>query len=191
MTGTRKLLICLSLSLSITGLIGLATNLDNPETTVVQRSSSTEAFASPTAAPLFLAPPATTTTVAALPPSVPVARHVRSSSATTPAVYRAASLAPVKSTNSTGRDWDYVADCESGQRDKNGNIIRGTANWSANSGNSYYGGLQFSSSTWRQAGGTRYAPLAYQASREQQIQIANEWLDRTSWHQWPICGKYL
>lgn len=76
--------------------------------------------------------------------------------------------------------WDQLAECESEGR------------WDLNTGNGYYGGLQFSAATWRQAGGTRYAPLPHQASREQQIEIAEAWLAKTSWgSQWPHCSHVL
>ncbi|MFE4836093.1 ubiquitin-like domain-containing protein [Arthrobacter sp. NPDC056691] len=57
--------------------------------------------------------------------------------------------------------WDKIAQCESG------------GNWSINSGNGYYGGLQFDVQTWIGAGGGAYAPNASQASKAQQIDIAN------------------
>ena len=57
--------------------------------------------------------------------------------------------------------WDRIAQCESG------------GNWSINTGNGYYGGLQFNSSTWLSNGGAKYAPRADLASRTQQIAVAN------------------
>ncbi|MHB8274585.1 MAG: ubiquitin-like domain-containing protein [Dermatophilaceae bacterium] len=57
--------------------------------------------------------------------------------------------------------WDRIAQCESG------------GNWSINTGNGYYGGLQFASSTWLANGGGQYAARADLASREQQIAVAN------------------
>lgn len=57
--------------------------------------------------------------------------------------------------------WDKIAQCESG------------GNWSINSGNGYYGGLQFDIQTWIGAGGGAYAPNASQATKAQQIDIAN------------------
>jgi len=57
-------------------------------------------------------------------------------------------------------NWDAIAECESGQ------------NWSINTGNGYYGGLQFDIGTWLSNGGGAYAPRADQASRDQQIAIA-------------------
>lgn len=81
-----------------------------------------------------------------------------------------------------------LADCESGQRDKAGNPIPGTANWHINTGNGYYGGLQFSLDTWRRAGGTGYP---HEHSRDTQIAIAESWLAKTSWSQWPDCSRRL
>lgn len=79
----------------------------------------------------------------------------------------------------SGTVWDRLAQCESG------------GNWGTNTGNGYYGGIQFSASTWRAAGGTKYAPYAHQATREQQIAIAESWLAKTSWSQWPACSRRL
>ena len=60
----------------------------------------------------------------------------------------------------TDATWDRVAQCES------------TGNWSINTGNGFSGGLQFTPSTWRAFGGGQFAPMAYQASRAQQIVVA-------------------
>jgi uncharacterized protein YabE (DUF348 family) len=57
--------------------------------------------------------------------------------------------------------WDRIAQCESG------------GNWATNTGNGYYGGLQFDSQTWLGNGGGQYAPQANLASRTQQIAVAN------------------
>ena len=73
--------------------------------------------------------------------------------------------------------WDAVAQCESG----------GT--WSINTGNGYYGGLQFSSSTWRAFGGTQYAPNAHQATKAQQIAVAQRTLAVQGPGAWPTCSK--
>ncbi|MFE3516831.1 transglycosylase family protein [Streptomyces sp. NPDC059166] len=61
--------------------------------------------------------------------------------------------------------WDAVAQCESG------------GNWSINTGNGYYGGLQFSASSWAAAGGTQYAARADLATKDQQIAVAEKLLD--------------
>ncbi|MFE1978863.1 transglycosylase family protein [Streptomyces hygroscopicus] len=79
----------------------------------------------------------------------------------------------------TTSQWDQVAQCESG------------GNWSINTGNGYYGGLQFSSSTWAAYGGTAFAPTADKASKSQQIQIAEKVLASQGKGAWPVCGTGL
>ncbi|MFD8414956.1 MULTISPECIES: transglycosylase family protein [unclassified Streptomyces] len=79
----------------------------------------------------------------------------------------------------TSSEWDRVAQCESG------------GNWSINTGNGYYGGLQFSASTWAGYGGKAYAPQANQASKAQQIAIAEKVLKGQGKGAWPVCGKGL
>ncbi|MEV0221214.1 transglycosylase family protein [Streptomyces sp. NPDC050704] len=79
----------------------------------------------------------------------------------------------------TASEWDTVAQCESG------------GNWSINTGNGYYGGLQFSASTWAAYGGTQYASTANQASKSQQIAIAEKVLAGQGKGAWPSCGVGL
>ncbi|MET9845350.1 transglycosylase family protein [Streptomyces ossamyceticus] len=79
----------------------------------------------------------------------------------------------------TESEWDAVAQCESG------------GDWSINTGNGYYGGLQFSASTWAGYGGTQYASTADQASKAQQIAIAEKVLAGQGKGAWPVCGKGL
>lgn len=79
----------------------------------------------------------------------------------------------------TTSEWDAVAQCESG------------GNWSINTGNGYSGGLQFSASTWAAYGGTAFASSADQASKSQQIQIAEKVLAGQGKGAWPSCGVGL
>ncbi|MFF7643719.1 transglycosylase family protein [Streptomyces canus] len=79
----------------------------------------------------------------------------------------------------TASEWDTVAQCESG------------GNWSINTGNGYYGGLQFSASTWAAYGGTQYAAQANQASKSQQIAVAEKVLASQGKGAWPVCGTGL
>ncbi|MEE1824173.1 transglycosylase family protein [Streptomyces sp. BE20] len=81
-----------------------------------------------------------------------------------------ASAAPVST-------WDAVAQCEAG------------GNWSINTGNGFYGGLQFTPSTWKAFGGTSYAPQANQASKAQQISVAEKVLASQGPGAWPVCSK--
>ncbi len=76
-------------------------------------------------------------------------------------------------------NWDGVAKCESGGR------------WDINTGNGYYGGLQFSPGTWRANGGNRYAGRADLASKSEQIAIAERVLHTQGRGAWPVCGQYL
>ena len=88
--------------------------------------------------------------------------------------------APVQQASSGGGGggvWDRLAQCESG------------GNWAINTGNGYYGGLQFLPSSWRAAGGTG---MPHQASREEQIRIAENLRDQVgSYRPWPACAKKL
>jgi len=76
----------------------------------------------------------------------------------------------------SGSAWDKLAACESG------------GNWHINTGNGYYGGLQFSSSTWLGFGGGQYASRADLATREQQIAIAQKVQASQGWNAWPACS---
>ncbi|UUU34980.1 LysM peptidoglycan-binding domain-containing protein [Streptomyces sp. CA-210063] len=73
--------------------------------------------------------------------------------------------------------WDRIAKCESG------------GNWRINTGNGYYGGLQFAAATWRAYGGTAYAATADQASKAQQIAIATKVQRAQGWGAWPTCAR--
>jgi len=75
-----------------------------------------------------------------------------------------------------GTTWDRVAECESG------------GSWSANDGNGYYGGLQLTQENWEKYGGLAYAQTADQASRSQQIAVAEKVLDAKGLTAWPTCG---
>jgi hypothetical protein len=79
----------------------------------------------------------------------------------------------------SGGVWDRLAACESG------------GNWAINTGNGYYGGLQFSASTWISNGGGAYAPLPNLATREQQIAIGSKLQAARGWSPWPACAASL
>ncbi|MFC8015238.1 transglycosylase family protein [Streptomyces cinereoruber] len=72
--------------------------------------------------------------------------------------------------------WDQLAECESG------------GNWQINTGNGYYGGLQFSPSTWAEHGGLALAPSAHLATKEQQIAVAEKVLQNQGPGAWPVCS---
>jgi len=95
----------------------------------------------------------------------------------------AALLAPLGLLAATGNAaaadsgvWDRIAQCESG------------GNWHINTGNGYYGGLQFSPSTWRAYGGTAYAATADGATKSQQISVATKVQNAQGWGAWPTCS---
>ncbi|WP_154674295.1 ubiquitin-like domain-containing protein [Nakamurella lactea] len=90
---------------------------------------------------------------------------------------QAAAAAPAASSSSSGWsvNWDAIANCES------------TNNWSINTGNGFYGGLQFSQSTWAAYGGLAYAPRADLASKSQQIAVAERTLAGQGIGAWS-CG---
>jgi LysM repeat protein len=76
----------------------------------------------------------------------------------------------------SGSVWDRLAACESG------------GNWAINTGNGYYGGLQFSAATWRGVGGSG---LPHQASKAEQIKRGQILQARSGWGQWPACTRML
>ena len=75
--------------------------------------------------------------------------------------------------------WQRLAECEAG------------GNWSINSGNGYYGGLQFAAGTWNGFGGQEFAPTADKASRIEQIYVAEKVLAQQGWGAWPACSASL
>ena len=89
--------------------------------------------------------------------------------------------APAAPAVDDGSIWDHIAQCEA------------TGNWGISTGNGYYGGLQFDAGTWRAFGGATYAPLPSQASREEQISIAEKVRDSRGggYGAWPACSRKL
>lgn len=113
--------------------------------------------------------------------SQPVPAVIARGTKTAPAAPAApvASSAAAAPTVGGGSVWDSLAQCESG------------GNWAINTGNGYQGGLQFSASTWAAYGGTAYAANANQASREQQIAVAEKVRAGQGWGAWPACTASL
>jgi LysM repeat protein len=123
-----------------------------------------------------------------LPDAHKVRRLVRAAQAAAPAPASAASAAPagtattaspsaLPSAPSSGSvNWSAIAACESG------------GNWSADTGNGFYGGLQFSEGTWLGYGGGQYAASANLASPGQQIAVAERVLAGQGIGAWPVCG---
>ena len=105
-------------------------------------------------------------TVQTKPGTAPVIKRGTKEKATAPAV-------------AAGSVWDSIAACESG------------GNWAINTGNGYYGGLQFAAGTWLAYGGGQYAPTASGATREQQIEVATKVQAAQGWGAWPACTAKL
>jgi hypothetical protein len=74
-------------------------------------------------------------------------------------------------------DWNKIAEHEAG------------GNWHINTGNGYYGGLQFSASTWKAYGGDKFAPTADKATAEQQMEVGNNTLKGQGWDAWPVTSR--
>ena len=87
--------------------------------------------------------------------------------------------APAPARAPSGSVWDVLAKCESG------------GNWSINTGNGYYGGLQFGLGTWGNYGGLSYAPRPDLATREQQIAVGQRLQAARGWAPWPACSLKL
>ncbi|MBW5483201.1 transglycosylase family protein [Streptomyces bambusae] len=75
-------------------------------------------------------------------------------------------------------DWDAIAQCESSGR------------WHANTGNGHYGGLQFTQSSWRAAGGLKYAPRADLATKAQQIKVAERLASMQGMGAWTCARRH-
>lgn len=82
--------------------------------------------------------------------------------------------APVTTASASGSTWDRLAQCES------------SGNWAANTGNGFYGGLQFTLSSWRAVGGQG---LPSQASKAEQIARAQQLQAMQGWGAWPVCSS--
>ena len=87
--------------------------------------------------------------------------------------------APPPVSSGGGLNWDAVAQCESG------------GNWHINTGNGFYGGLQFDYGTWLAYGGGAYAPRADLATKAEQITVATRLYDARGSSPWPVCGANL
>ena len=109
-------------------------------------------------------------------PAMAVTRTVSVERSAAPAVARRSTVTRSASAPASGSVWDRLAQCESG------------GNWSINTGNGYSGGLQFSSGTWRANGGTGSAS---NASRAEQIRVAERVRASKGWGAWPACSSKL
>jgi hypothetical protein len=143
----------------------------------VARAAGQASFRTTTTPP----PPTTTTTTTAPPPPPTTTTTEAPTTTTTEAPPPAETPAPPDTGGGFGdpgdyATWDALADCESG------------GNWATNTGNGYYGGLQFSLSTWQAVGGSG---LPSDHSRETQIHFGQILQARSGWGQWPHCSAEL
>ena len=116
---------------------------------------------------------------AAIPAPLPAPAAVSVPQASPPAATPVATVVPVSTAvpaSSGGANWAAIAACESG------------GNWSANTGNGFYGGLQFTEQTWLAYGGGQYASSANLATAAQQIAVAERVLAGQGIGAWPVCG---
>lgn len=128
-----------------------------------RETTTTEPPTTTTTSTTTTAPPTTTTTTPPPPP---------------PTVAPTTTQAPARSGSGSPEDpasWDRLAQCESG------------GNWAINTGNGYYGGIQFSLSSWRAVGGTGYP---HEHSRETQIEMGKRlYYSGGGWNHWPGCTR--
>jgi resuscitation-promoting factor RpfA len=96
--------------------------------------------------------------------------------ATAPSAAQAGAPVAPADTGTPVSTWDKVAQCESG------------GDWATSTGNGFHGGLQFTASTWRSFGGSG---MPHQASRTQQIAVAERVLAAQGWKAWPACSRKL
>ena len=109
-------------------------------------------------------------------PAPAVTRTVSAERSAAPATARRSTVTRSASAPASGSVWDRLAQCESG------------GNWGINTGNGYSGGLQFSPGTWRAHGGTG---SAHNASRSEQIRVAERVRASQGWGAWPACSARL
>ena len=114
-------------------------------------------------------------------PSRPVLRAgvIAAAAVTGPLAITGTAVAAPSVSPDSDATWDRLAQCES------------TQNWQADTGNGFKGGLQFTPSTWREFGGTRYADSPDEASRDEQIAVAKRVQDAQGWEAWPSCSSAL
>jgi hypothetical protein len=162
-----------------------AHDADEPSSTTV-RPTTTTAGPTTTAADVAVAEDPTTSTTAVAPtttaapaPAAPTIRTLRAAPApapTTTTTQAPPPPAPVAGDPNDPVTWDRMAGCEAG------------GNWAANTGNGYYGGLQFSVATWEAYGGTGYP---HEASKATQIEVGKRLQAARGWNAWPGCAREL
>ena len=149
----------------------------NEPTTVDSRCLIYRTDSCPHRQPVEMSAPVSTTTSTST--TIDLSFLNTTTTAPTPPVQRTPSVAP----SSTTETWDQLAQCEAG------------GNWSTNTGNGYGGGLQFAHgrrwSTWTSFGGGEFSAHPWEATREQQIVVAERVLASSGWHAWPGCARRM
>lgn len=139
-------------------------------------TTTTSTTAPPTTTTTTAPPPPPTTTTAPLPPPPTTAPPTTAPPPPPTTAAPAPAPAPARAAVPNGSVWDQLAQCEAG------------GNWATNTGNGYYGGLQFSASSWHAVGGSG---LPHQASRATQIAMGERLRASQGWGAWPACSAKL
>ena len=113
------------------------------------------------------------------PVAAPMEATLHSAATPAPALVVPASAPPRVVTYDGNSVWDDLAGCESG------------GNWGINTGNGYYGGLQFSLGTWEGSGGAEFAAYPHDATRDEQIIVAERLRAARGYAPWPACRAKL
>jgi resuscitation-promoting factor RpfA len=121
-------------------------------------------------------PDGNTSSAASVPGTVTAPAAQAPPSSTVPIAAQTGAPATPTDTGTPVSTWDKVAQCESG------------GNWATSTGNGFHGGLQFTTSTWRSFGGSG---VPHQASRTEQIAVAERVLAAQGWKAWPACSRKL
>lgn len=141
------------------------------ETTIPTFVTTTVVPTAPDVEPSTTAAPTTTT---AKPTTTTTAKPTTTTAK--PTTTTTAKPAPVLGDPAYAGTWDALAECESG------------SNWAANTGNGYYGGLQFSQASWENVGGSG---LPHESSKSTQIDLGKRLQARQGWAAWPTCARQL
>ena len=168
------LVICLAV------LVGMTMSINSRPSSgrVMTATAAAEATPLRPTSVLKNSPETTTTTTTLAPPVTTTSTSTTTTQAAPTSTTSPVAPPPSADVSSSGHDlnWDSLAGCESG------------VNWSTNTGNGYYGGLQFDLQTWQANGGTGYP---HEHSRETQIAVAETLYSRRGDSPWPACGYHL
>lgn len=179
-------LLCAAAIASVVGVFVIAADppADRPRVSTAGAAPIVDAWSTFTA-PATTAP--TTSTSTTQPPPAPTPPTPPTTSTTQPPP---PPPPPPPPTPSDGSVWYRLADCESGEWDRNGQPIPGSARWHI-ADSVHEGGLQFAVSTWDGFKPAGYPDGAHEATPEQQIVVAERVKARQGWGAWPTCSRKL